>query len=635
MANSPDHPPNEVGCVVIAGMHHSGTSTLAALLRTAGVSLGEASPPADGYGGAGDGADREFLELQREMLLACTVAESGWRDWGWTESQRLDFSRLPSFRPRAEALVRSRRAAGRPWGWTDPRTTILLAFWDEILPDARYLFTYRSPWEVAAAVAALHRPPFVDAPGFVPRIWCFYNRQLLEFYRRHRDRCLLLEAGAVLSRPDEVLALARSKLGLGLGQRQGGAAGGRHGAAGPGSPGDGSAASASVHHLSARLYPREAQLWSELEQAADLAAGRETRQAPQAMTAPAAVAAPSPADHPTFTVVIPCFNQGEFVLAAVASVEASEGVSRELIVVNDGSTDLFTIDVLERLRGAGYRIIDQPNRGLSAARNTGVDAARGRYILPLDADNRIRSSYLRRAAEILDAAPDVGVVYGDAALSGERSGLWRMPEFNLDEMATGNRIDACGAFRRELWQQCGGYDEDVELGWEDWDFWLSAAEKDWRFVHVNEVMFDYRLQSESISASGARQEYRRLMLEFVIAKHPAIFQPRLPKMFADKDAHWLQAEARAALLERGRDELQASLEAAGRDLHGARQERDAARAETETLRAEAQAARSALDAARSELRSFRQHVEFMTGTRAWRLRSGLLRLRRALGPRRA
>jgi glycosyltransferase involved in cell wall biosynthesis len=630
MEDSPIPSPSDPGCLVVTGMHHSGTWILASLLRETGVDLGEHHLPAGEADGLGCCGDHDLLELQGEMLLACTIAESGWRDWGWTESQRLDFSRLASFRPRAEALVRRRQAATRPWGWTDPRTTVLLGFWDEILPNARYIFLYREVWEVASSIAALHRPPFLDFPGFVPRIWCFYNREVLGFYRRHRDRCLLLEAGSLLSRPDEALALVRSKLGVSLKEWQDGAAILR-GIDGAARLGD-TRGAASLRRLSAMIYPREAQVWADLERSADLAAGFHVAANPAPVAAGFEVAThAAPADTrsatpeaPTVTVVIPCFNHGEFVLAAVASVEDSEGATPELLIVNDGSTDQFTIDVLERLRAVGYRILDQPNRGLSAARNAGIRAARGRYILPLDADNRIHSSYLRRAAERLEAAPEVGVVYGDATLSGGGSGVWRMPDFNLDEMATGNRIDACGVFRREVWQQCGGYDEDVALGWEDWDFWLSVAEKGWRFVHVPEVLFDYRLHGESTSANGARQDYRRLMLEFIIAKHPAIFQSRLPKMFAEKDSHWRQAEARAVLLERNLDEVHRDLEAARRELQGCRDDLDATRGELAT-------ARSELAAARSELLGFREHVGFMTGTRAWRLRARLLRLRVALG----
>jgi glycosyltransferase involved in cell wall biosynthesis len=602
---SPASRPSEPGSLIVTGMHRSGTSLLASFLRAAGVDLGERLLPADAANPPGYFEDLDFQELQREILLACTVAESGWRDWGWTESQRLDFSRLPSFRPRAEALVRRHQGAAGPWGWKDPRTILLLDFWNEILPDARYVLIYRAPWEVAASVAAMQRAPFQEHPDFVPRIWRFYNRQLLDFYRSHRDRCLLLEAGTLLSRPDEVLALVRSKLGLHLQGAQDGAAilrsvrrNGRLGAA---------ASTASLWRLSAKSYPQEARLWAELEQVADLAAGLPLPAEP----APApGETRPAIEDLPTFSVVIPCFNHGTFVLAAVASAEDSEGVAFELVIVNDGSTDPFTIEVLERLRAAGYQIIDQPNRGLSAARNAGIRASRGRYILPLDADNQIRCSYLRRAGEVLDAAPEVGVIYGDAALSGERSGVWRVPDFNFDEMATGNRIDACAVFRREVWEQCGGYDENIQVGWEDWDYWLSVAERGWKFVHIPEVLFEYRVQSESMSAGLAKPENRRRLLEFIIAKHPATFQPRLPRMFAEKDAHWLQAEDRAAVLGRGLDEVRGSLDAARDELHATRHE---------------------LAAAQSELLAWRERVEFMTGTRAWRLRSALLRWRAALG----
>jgi glycosyltransferase involved in cell wall biosynthesis len=633
------HEPTAAGALIVTGMHHSGTSLLASLLRGAGLNLGEEVLPAERADPLARTEDLDFLELDREMLLACTMAESGWRDWGWTESQRLDFSRVGSFRPAAEALVRRRQSTARAWGWHDPRTTLLLDFWDEILPDARYVFVYREAWAVAASVTAQCLEPFVKHPAFVPRIWSFYNRQLLDFYRQHRSRCLLVELASLLARPEEVLAHIRSKLAFEFEEPRQDAAATLRGAHGEELP-DAGGATASLWRLSARIYPREAQVWAELEQTADLAESNPAvqptaAQPPAAQPAAASGARSGNQEGPTFSVVIPCFNHGEFLLAAVASVEDTADAALELVIVNDGSTDPFTLEVLERLRAAGYRVLDQPNRGLSAARNAGIRASRGRYLLPLDSDNRIRPSYLRRAAEVLDAVPDVGVIYGDAALCGERSGLWRMPEFNLDDMATGNRIDACAVVRREVWEQCGGYDEDLQAGSEDWDFWLSVAETGWRFVHIPEVLFDYRVRSESMSAGIANPETRRLLLEFIIAKHPAIFQPRLPKMFADKDAHWRQAEDRAASLVRGLDEVRANLETTRCDLQRARDDLQAARDDLQAAQGELPRAWSASQATRSELVRWQERVAFMTGTRAWRLRSGVLRLRAALWPRRA
>jgi glycosyltransferase involved in cell wall biosynthesis len=630
METFPAPEPSEAGCLIVTGMHRSGTSLLASFLRAAGINLGENLYPADSANPLGYFEDLDFLELQRKMLLACTIDESGWRDWGWTESQRLDFSRLPSFRSRAEELVRRRQAAARPWGWKDPRTTILLDFWDEILPTARYLFIYRAPWEVAASIAALRSSPFREHPGFAPRIWSFYNRQVTDFYRRHRDRCLLISVTSLLSQPDELLALVRSKLGLSLPMSQDGGAilrslrgNGRLGA---------TASTANLWRLSARSYPRETQVLTELEELADLAV--ELPLPAEPAQAPVATRSATQAS-PAISVVIPCFNQGEFVLAAVASVEDSEGAAFDLVIVNDGSTDPFTMEVLGRLRAVGYRILDQPNRGVSAARNAGIRVTRGRYILPLDADNRIRPSYLRRATDVLDAAPEVGVVYGDAALFGERNGLWRVPEFNLDELAAGNRIGTCAAFRRTVWEQCGGYDEDMEVGWQDWDYWLSVAETGCQFVHIPEVLLDYRVQSESMSSGLYEPQNRRRILESLAAKHAAIFQPRLPRLLAERDSNWLQAEARAALLDRSLDEVRGELEATRRDLQTARDDLHATGSGLEAALSELQAAQGELQAARSELLRWRERVEFMTGTRAWRLRSGLLRARAAFGLRRA
>ena len=114
------------------------------------------------------------------------------------------------------------------------------------------------------------------------------------------------------------------------------------------------------------------------------------------------------------SVIVPCYNHGQFVREAIHSVEASRGVRFEVIVVDDASTDERTLEVMAGLRRDGYRVIrHEANQGVAAARNTGIAQARGRFILPLDADNRIRPDYLRLGVTILDHAPRVGVVYGD------------------------------------------------------------------------------------------------------------------------------------------------------------------------------------------------------------------------------
>jgi glycosyltransferase involved in cell wall biosynthesis len=205
-------------------------------------------------------------------------------------------------------------------------------------------------------------------------------------------------------------------------------------------------------------------------------------------------------NHPvTVSVVIPCFNHGQYLPEAVASVEAAGRDDVEMIVVDDGSTDERTLQEMGVLASRGIRVIRQENRGLAAARNAGIRAARGELILPLDSDNRIREAYLVEGVKILREAPDVGVVYGNAEYFGERTGIWEVPPFEFSQLAKANSIDACALYRKSVWESVGGYDETMPwMGWEDWDFWLRVAGRGWGFTHTPAITFDYRVRRGSM-----------------------------------------------------------------------------------------------------------------------------------------
>src|ERR1035437_4628757 len=93
------------------------------------------------------------------------------------------------------------------------------------------------------------------------------------------------------------------------------------------------------------------------------------------------------------SVVIPCFNHGEFLPEAVASVTQIGRDDVELIVVDDGSTDELTGREMDKLVAQGIKVVQQGNKGLAAARNAGILAAQGEYIFPLDADDRLRPGW--------------------------------------------------------------------------------------------------------------------------------------------------------------------------------------------------------------------------------------------------
>lgn len=225
-------------------------------------------------------------------------------------------------------------------------------------------------------------------------------------------------------------------------------------------------------------------------------------------------------DFELVSVITPCFNDGQYLPDAIASVECCDRSQYELIIVDDGSTDPVTVALLHKLEFQGYQIIRQRNQGLAAARNAGIMQAKGRYILPLDADNKIRPNYIPIAIQLLNENPDLGVVYGDRKLFGERDEIIRVREFDFSWMLSGNYIDACAVFRRTIWEECGGYDTRMPIaGFEDWDLWLTFAEKGWKFEHVSAVLFDYRFRERSMRSTMDIQRNKQLIYEYIMRKH--------------------------------------------------------------------------------------------------------------------
>jgi glycosyltransferase involved in cell wall biosynthesis len=511
--------PERSTALVITGMHRSGTSLMASALGRMGVEIGPELVPPDARNPRGYFEDVEFLEFQRRLLREISSGvEDGHPDWGWTTGERLDRSRLSRFRDPARSLAGSRATRHRYWGWKDPRTTLLLDFWDDVLADARYVLAYRFPWEVADSMQRTGEEVFLNHPEWSLPIWTFYNRHLIEFYRTHADRCILVSANALASGFPRVRSLLRDKLGVPIPQSV---------TDDPYEPGLFRTADLldPMSVLTEAAFPEVARLLQELEESADLPSGR--------LRDPGRTSslrfAGAPVDRPvSVSVVIPCFNDRDFLLDAVASVERHATDESELIVVNDGSTERRTLEILAGLRGLGYRVVDQANAGLSAARNAGIERARGRYVLPLDADNRIGPGFLGPAVVHLDSHPESGMVYGDRQLIGWRTGKVRVPPFDLGAVLRSNYIDACAVIRREVWEACGGYDTKL-TGLEDWDFWLGAARRGWRFHHLGDVVFDYRVRPGSLVEASLRPGVVEGLLSHIHAKHRVTFRAHLPR----------------------------------------------------------------------------------------------------------
>lgn len=226
----------------------------------------------------------------------------------------------------------------------------------------------------------------------------------------------------------------------------------------------------------------------------------------------------------TVSVIIPCFNHGKYLDEAVESVLKQTYDSFEIIIVNDGSTDKYTIDKLNSFSKPKTRIIHTENKGPSHARNTGIMNAEGIYILPLDADDKIANTYLEKALNVFNNMKNIGIVYCDAYLFGNKyhEEIWDLPPYSLEDMLINNVIFASAFFRKSDWEKVSGYDEELIYGDEDYDFWLKIIEFGVQAYKIPEVLFYYRY----LDNSRSRQITDEQLLDFhvkIFNKHKQLF----------------------------------------------------------------------------------------------------------------
>ena len=201
------------------------------------------------------------------------------------------------------------------------------------------------------------------------------------------------------------------------------------------------------------------------------------------------------------SIVIPCYNAGEFLAETVQSALAQTYADIEVVIVDDGSLDPATQFLLDQASWPRTRIIRQANAGPAAARNRAVQEATGAYILPLDADDTIEPEYVAKAVAVLDARPEVGVVYCKATKFGAEQGPWSLPDYALRELVIDNVIFVTALYRKVDWFAVGGYNERLRHGVEDYEFWVKIVHLGREVVQLDEYLFNYRIQQKSRTTS--------------------------------------------------------------------------------------------------------------------------------------
>lgn len=231
-------------------------------------------------------------------------------------------------------------------------------------------------------------------------------------------------------------------------------------------------------------------------------------------------------------IIIPVWHHPALVSEAIASVMAQQDAPEfHIIIVNDGCDMPETARALEGWR-AKYpdkiTVLTQQNRGLSAARNTGIEHALKnptlRAVFFLDADNQLDPHALALFFRLLDEDTDAGWFYPQFDMFGMNANNSNGGAFSLSRLALTNICDAGSLVRKAVLDTGLRFDVAMRIGFEDWDFWLSAAQRGFVGVPIRQNCFRYRKRPDSmISAAMNSEEWLRAQLR---SKHQWLFGTR-------------------------------------------------------------------------------------------------------------
>jgi glycosyltransferase involved in cell wall biosynthesis len=265
------------------------------------------------------------------------------------------------------------------------------------------------------------------------------------------------------------------------------------------------------------------------------------------------VSMPISAESPLLSVVIPYFNMGAYIDETITSILNSSYKNIEIILVNDGSTDPATNEVLNRIgEHQAIRVIHQQNSGVAAARNNGIASAQGEIIALLDADDLVASTYYQKAVELLKRFDNVGFIGCWTEFFNE-SGMvdhWitHNPEPPLFFILNTINTQAIVVKKAAL-EKYGLHDSSLNMMLDDWESAINMLAHGIRGIVIPEFLFRYRIRRNSVYHSHADrwiksyqaiitkhfdnlQEYSKDLLLLLIANGPNIFY-KAPEQLPD------------------------------------------------------------------------------------------------------
>ena len=244
--------------------------------------------------------------------------------------------------------------------------------------------------------------------------------------------------------------------------------------------------------------------------------------------------------NPDVDVVITSYNQGSMIWEAVQSVCNQTLLPNRIILVDDGSTDKYSLNILTSIQNDAelpvpVTILFQENGGVSAARNAGIKETQSSMVLILDGDDYLETGYIENVSKLLCDDPNMVLASSWMRTFGILDALVCPTGGNIVPFLSHNCCPATHIFRREAYEQCKGYDETMRSGFEDWDFFLSMLET-MPEAHVGIVekpLINYR--TAPASANIRSMDKRLELMRYIIEKHKNSYRDHMINVLIDME----------------------------------------------------------------------------------------------------
>ncbi|MBD5802546.1 putative glycosyltransferase EpsH [Azoarcus sp. Aa7] len=221
---------------------------------------------------------------------------------------------------------------------------------------------------------------------------------------------------------------------------------------------------------------------------------------------------------PAVSIVTPYYNTEAFFIETYASLQAQSLQNWEWVIVDDGSSDEDSVERLAKLAATDPRIkvIRQSNAGPAAARNTAFHNTGGSYICLLDSDDMVEPTYLEKCVWFLESNPEFAFCNSYSVVFGDQNYLWTTGFERGRAHLQANSGPPISVIRRSAYEDCGGFDESIRFGHEDWDFWLAMASAGHWGYTIREFLQWYRKRGSGrfeqvMKTEGVNDEFEELM----------------------------------------------------------------------------------------------------------------------------